>query len=88
MIYDTVGVGWVKDLEEATTAITDTVTGDIGKTLNDYIGGFDTVVTKWAGTETVQSTLNMFGSAMVAQLFDKTITEEVVMVEPLPTCTG
>lgn len=82
MIYDRIIVGWVKEAT-STAAIVDTVIGDVSKTIRETLGVRETITNNWNGTETIQTTLKIFGNALVAQLFNEEVTSTAAAVDTI-----
>jgi hypothetical protein len=80
MIYETLGWGWVKSLE-STAGISDVVEIELGLILNESLAVKETLTNNWTGTESITSTLSMFGNAMIAQVFSDEITSTMNAVE-------
>lgn len=80
MIYETLGWGWIKSLT-STANITETVTVDVAIPVTDVLTFQDDVDTHWAGTEAVESTLGLFGNALIAQIFDESVTSTANAVD-------
>jgi hypothetical protein len=71
-IFDTLGFGWNKSLTSE-AAIADTVSAEMSWGINEILTAQDAVVSQWAGTENVASTLGIFGNALIVQIFNEAI---------------
>ena len=80
LIFDAIGWTWIQS-PISTAAITDTVEVEVAISVKEYLACGETVETRWDGVEAVESTLGMFGNALIAQIFNEAVTSTAAAVD-------
>jgi len=78
--WGTLGWAWGKEVAES-VAIADAITPALGLSIGEWLSLSEALHNNWTGTEAVESTLYIFGQAIVQEIFNETASESVAIVD-------